>query len=104
MSLLPKRKYQQARVQSSSPSSPLQRYICKSCKRLFKERTGTPLAYIQKPVEQVERVLKMRSEGMGLRAAGRVGHWTELQIGMFPNNWSSRLIAEIFAQAEILAP
>ncbi len=51
---------------------PLQRYICKSCQRLFNERTGTPLAYIHKSADQVERVLKMRSEGMGVRAAARV--------------------------------
>ena len=66
---------------------PLQRYICKSCQRLFNERTGTPLAYIQKRVEQVERVLKMRSEGMGIRAAARVEGIAHATVSL----WEKRL-------------
>ena len=75
--------------------APLQRYICKSCGRLFNERTGTPLAHIHKPAEQVERVLKMRSEGMGVRAAARVeeiSHATvtlwEKRLAQMESNWS----------------
>ena len=75
--------------------APLQRYICKSCGRLFNERTGTPLAHIHKPVEQVERVLRMRSEGMGVRAAARVAeisHATvtlwEKRLAQMESNWS----------------
>ena len=74
---------------------PLQRYICKSCGRLFNERTGTPSAYIHKPAEQVERVLKMRSEGMGVRATAHVeeiSHATvtlwEKRLAQMESNWS----------------
>lgn len=74
---------------------PLQRYICKSCQRLFNERTGTPLAYIHKSADQVERVLKMRSEGMGVRAAARVegiAHATvslwEQRLAQMESEWS----------------
>jgi transposase-like protein len=50
----------------------VQRYWCLDCKRRFSDRAGTAMHGIHKPVEQVERVLKMRSESLGVRAAGRV--------------------------------
>ncbi len=49
-----------------------QQWLCRDCGKRFNERTGTPLARLRTSVERVERVLKMRSEGMGIRAAGRV--------------------------------
>ena len=74
---------------------PLQRYICKSCQRLCNERTGTSLPYIHKPVEQAERMLKMRGEGMGVRAAVRVegiAHGTvslwEQRLAQKESEWS----------------
>ncbi len=49
-----------------------QQWLCHDCGKRFNERTGTPLARLRTSVERVERVLKMRSEGIGIRAAGRV--------------------------------
>ena len=43
----------------------IQNYLCKGCGKRFNERTGTP-------ANVVSLALKMRSEGMGARASGRV--------------------------------
>ena len=43
----------------------IQNYLCKGCGKRFNERTGTP-------ANVVSLALKMRSEGMGVRASGRV--------------------------------
>lgn len=52
--------------------TPIQRYRCKACNLVFNARTGTPMARIRTPVKEVSFALNMRSEGMGLRASGRV--------------------------------
>lgn len=49
-----------------------QRYLCRDCDKQFSDRTGTPMARLRKPASQVAKVLKMRSEGLGVRATGRV--------------------------------
>lgn len=49
-----------------------QRYLCRGCDKQFSDRTGTPMARLRKPASQVAKVLKMRSEGLGVRATGRV--------------------------------
>jgi transposase-like protein len=50
----------------------MQNYLCKSCSKRFSERTGTPMARLRTPTSTVSIALKMRSEGMGVRASGRV--------------------------------
>lgn len=50
----------------------LQAYRCQSCARNFNERTGTPMARLRTRSTVVEYALKSRSEGMGMRATGRV--------------------------------
>jgi transposase-like protein len=50
----------------------LQAYRCRGCGRQFNDRTGTPLARLRTPSSVVEYALKSRSEGMGMRATGRV--------------------------------
>lgn len=37
-----------------------------------RERTGTPMARLQTPTSTVSLALKLRGEGMGVRASGRV--------------------------------
>jgi DNA-directed RNA polymerase subunit RPC12/RpoP len=50
----------------------VQRYWCIDCNRRFSDRAGTPMHRIHKSVEQVERVLKMRSEGLGVRVQNAI--------------------------------
>jgi transposase-like protein len=52
--------------------TPMQNDLCKSCGKRFSERTGTPMARLRTPTSTVSIALKMRSEGMGVRASGRV--------------------------------
>ncbi|CAA9550399.1 hypothetical protein AVDCRST_MAG81-1824 [uncultured Synechococcales cyanobacterium] len=67
--------------------TPMQNYLCKSCHKRFSERTGTPMARLRTPTSIVSLALNMRSEGMGVRASGRVltkSHTTILR-------WQQRL-------------
>lgn len=50
----------------------MQNYLCKICGKRFSERTGTPMARLRTPTSIVSLALKMRGEGMGVRASGRV--------------------------------
>ena len=50
----------------------IQNYLCKACRKRFSERTGTPMARLRTPASVVSLALKMRTEGMGIRASGRV--------------------------------
>jgi transposase-like protein len=50
----------------------MQNYLCKDCGKRFSERTGTPMARLRTPTSAVSIALQMRSEGMGVRASGRV--------------------------------
>ncbi len=52
--------------------SPIQKYLCAGCGKQFNERTGTVMARLRTPVELVAIAMNVRTEGMGLRAAGRV--------------------------------
>ena len=47
-------------------------YRCRACNKLFSETLGTPMEGIKSPISKVAAALKMRSEGLGLRATGRV--------------------------------
>ena len=50
----------------------LQAYRCRDCTRQFNDRSGTPMARLRTPSKIVEYALQSRSEGMGIRATGRV--------------------------------
>jgi transposase-like protein len=50
----------------------LQQYLCKACGRRFNERSGTPMSRLRTPVETVSMAIKVRSEGLGIRATARV--------------------------------
>ena len=50
----------------------VQYYHCQDCQKCFNEGAGTPMHRIKVSVEEIATVLRSRSEGLGLRAAGRV--------------------------------
>ncbi len=60
-----------------------ERCLCKciECGNIFSETYGTPMQDIKSPISKVAAALKIRSEGMGLRATGRV-------LGMHKNTVS----------------
>ena len=65
----------------------IQRYLCNECGKRFNERSGTPIANLQTSVDTISLAMKMRSEGLGMRATARV-------IGVAPNSviaWEERL-------------
>jgi len=71
--------------------SPVQRYRCKNCQKRFNERTGTPMARLRTESAVVGFAIKARTEGMGVRAAGRTfdkSHTTILR-------WEKRLSQKI---------
>jgi transposase-like protein len=45
---------------------------CNGCETTFSETCGTPMENIKSPISKVASALKIRSEGLGLRATGRV--------------------------------
>jgi transposase-like protein len=50
----------------------IQTYRCKGCGRRFNERSGTPMARLRTAPEVISMAMKVRSEGLGIRATGRV--------------------------------
>jgi len=50
------------------------RYLhkCVECNAIFSETIGTPMEHLKSPISKVASALRIRSEGMGLRATGRV--------------------------------
>lgn len=69
----------------------IQNYLCNECGRRFNERSGTPMSRLRTPVEVVEMALKVRGEGLGLRATARV-------LGKSPNSitgWEEHLSAQL---------
>jgi transposase-like protein len=56
----------------SSGGKSIQRYLCNECGKRFNERSGTPIARLRTPVATIAIAMKMRSEGLGIRATGRV--------------------------------
>jgi len=70
--------------------SAIQQYLCKACNKRFSDKTGTPMARLRTPTSLVSIALKMRGEGMGVRASSRVldkSHSTIL-------NWEARMAAQ----------
>jgi transposase-like protein len=69
----------------------IQRYLCRECGRRSNERSGTPIAKLKTPVETISLAMKARSEGLGVRATGRV-------LGVAANsviNWENHLSAAL---------
>lgn len=73
----------------------VQRYQCKDCTRRFNERTGTPMARLRTSSSVVSYAINARTEGMGIRAAGRTfgkSHTTimrwEKRLADQTQNWS----------------
>jgi transposase-like protein len=70
--------------------SRLQKYRCRECTQRFNERTGTPMARLRAPVKLVEMAIKARTEGMGIRATGRILEKSHSTI----SRWEQRLAAK----------
>ena len=49
-----------------------QLFRCQGCAAIFSETRGTPMEQIKSPLSKVAGVLRVRSEGLGLRATARV--------------------------------
>ncbi len=65
----------------------VQYYRCRACTHNFNDRTGTPMARLRTPTSVVEYALNSRTEGMGVRATGRVYHKSHATI----LRWEERL-------------
>jgi transposase-like protein len=73
----------------------IQRYLCNECGRRFNERSETPIANLQTPVDIFSLAMKMRGEGLGIRATARVVrvapnsviNWEEC-VSSFLTKWS----------------
>ncbi|MEL4897278.1 hypothetical protein P9B04_17780 [Crocosphaera sp. Alani8] len=50
----------------------IQKYKFKDCGRRFNQRTGTPMYRLRHSPKTVALAMKIRSEGNGLRATGRI--------------------------------
>ncbi|MCE2888586.1 MAG: hypothetical protein ACK6CP_13180 [Pseudanabaena sp.] len=55
-------------------------YLCKECNKRFSERTGTSMSRLRTPASVISLALKMRSEGMQMRASGRVLEKSHISI------------------------
>jgi transposase-like protein len=69
----------------------VQNYWCNECGHRFNDRSGTPMARLRTPVETVEMALKVRGEGLGVRATARV-------LGKSPSSitdWEERLSVQL---------
>jgi len=68
----------------------IQNYLCKGCGKKFSESTGSVISRLRTPVSIVSFALKMRSEGMGIRASGRVLEKSHTSI----MRWEQKLAAQ----------
>jgi len=68
----------------------IQDYQCKVCVKRFSERTGTPMSRLRTPANVVSLAIKMRTEGMGIRASGRVLDKSHTSI----MRWEQKLAAQ----------
>ena len=67
-------------------------HACTSCGEVFSETTGTPMQGIKTPISKVAAALRLRGEGIGLRAAARIlgahkntlAEWERRFAGMKP--------------------
>jgi transposase-like protein len=65
-------------------------YVTNGCGKRFNERTGTPMSRLRTPASIVSFALKMRTEGMGIRASGRVLEKSHTSI----MRWEQKLAAQ----------
>ena len=68
----------------------IQHYLCRACSKRCSDKTGTPMAGLRTPASIVSIALKMRGDGMGVRASSRVldkSHSTILR-------WEARMAAQ----------
>lgn len=77
-------------VRRLKSGEPVQHYRCKACQKWFNERAGTPMHRLRTPVALVEMALQARSEGLGVRATGRVVGKAHDRI----RTWEARLAAQ----------
>jgi transposase-like protein len=68
----------------------IQRYRCNDCGKRFNERSGTPMARLRTPVDIIAQAMNARTEGLGLRATGRILG----KSGSSIVNWEKRLADE----------
>lgn len=69
----------------------VQSYLCNECGRRFNERSGTPMARLRTEVGKVEMAIKVRGEGLGIRATARV-------LGKSPSSitcWEKRISKQL---------
>jgi transposase-like protein len=69
----------------------IQRYRCNHCGRRFNERSGTPIARLRTSAEVISLAMRVRSEGLGIRATGRVLG----KSGGSIINWEKRLSEQL---------
>jgi transposase-like protein len=69
----------------------IQTYRCNDCGRRFNERSGTPMAGLRTAPEVLSMAMKARSEGLGIRATGRVLEKSAASI----ITWEKRLSAQL---------
>jgi transposase-like protein len=75
---------------SLKDGSQVQPFLGKDCGKRFSDQTGTPMARLRTPVATVSLALKLRGEGMGVRASSRVlkrSHSTILR-------WEARMASQ----------
>jgi transposase-like protein len=68
----------------------IQTYRCNECGRRFNERSGTPMSRLRTSSETIALAMKVRSEGLGIRATGRVLEKSPASI----ITWEKRLSAQ----------
>lgn len=68
----------------------IQRYRCNDCGKRFNERSGTPMARLRTPADIISQAMDARTEGLGLRATGRILG----KSGSSIVNWEKRLADE----------
>lgn len=71
-------------------NGPRQLYVCMDCELVFSETKGTPMEHLKTPISKIAGVLRVRSEGLGQRATGRV-------FGVHKNtvaDWEKRFAAQ----------
>jgi transposase-like protein len=69
----------------------IQRYLCNECGKRFNERSSTPMARLRTPASEISLAINMRSEGLGIRATGRVLGKSAGSI----INWEQRLSRQL---------
>lgn len=64
--------------------------ICKNCDTCFSETCNTPMENLKTPISKVASALRLRSEGLGLRATGRVLQSNKRTITQWENRFADQ--------------